>query len=231
MKGEKLSSVIERAGGFTEDAFTKGSVFTRVSVKEAEKKAKERFMRMQERQLLEEEAGLSGRIVYSEAEREARKRSIENRRELLTVLSETEVPGRILINLAEQGGFKDTKYDMFIEDGDKFYIPRYPSAVQVLGGVYNPSSITYQPGKGVEHYLSKVGGLSAGADRNRIYIIKANGETKSRFTRAMIISRGDTVIVPEKFKYTVPPGVIFKDTLTTITQILATAAIVGAVAD
>jgi len=227
-KGETLSSVIARAGGYTEDTFLAGAVLIRKSVKDAEKKAKERFIRMQQRLLTEEEAGLSGSFVYSEEERSARRASIERRRDLIAQLAETETPGRLLINIAPKGGFKGSRYDILIEDGDLLYVPQYPSSVQILGGVYNPSSITYQPGRGIEYYLEKVGGLSKNADKNRIYIIKANGETASRFTRAMVVTRGDTVVIPETFKYVIPPGVLFRDTLAVVTQSLSAAAIVSA---
>jgi len=230
-KGEALSSVIERAGGFSDEAFLQGALFTRESVKEAEKQARSRFVRMQKKRLLEEEASLSGRLVYSEAQREATRKSLKHRKELLEHLAETETPGRLLVNLAPQGGFKGTKYDMLIEDGDNLYVPQYPSSVQVLGGVYKPSSITYQPGRGVEYYLDKIGGLSENADKNRIYIVKANGEARSRFTRAMIVGRGDTIVVPEAFRYVIPPGVIFKDVITTLSQAFTTVAVVDAITD
>jgi len=224
--GERLSSVIERAGGFTEDAFAEGAIFTRISVRKAEEEARERFIKRQERRLMEEEAGLSGRLVYSEAEREARGQSVARRRELLGHLAETEVPGRLLISLVMKDGFKGTKNDILIEDEDVLYIPQDPSSVQVLGGVYSPSSITYQSQRGVEYYLEKVGGLSESADKNRIYIVKPNGETRSRFTRAMVIGRGDVIVVPEKFVYKIPPGVLFKDALETMSRLFTSAAMV-----
>jgi len=230
-KGERLSSIIQRAGGFTEDAFPKGAVFTRKSVKEAEEKAKEFFIRRQEKLLLEAEAALSKRSSLALTPYQAQqenvdyKMGIEMIKELLEHLAETEVPGRLVINIASSNGFEQTKSDVLIEDGDKLYIPQRPSSVQVLGGVYNASSIIYQQGRGVEHYLKKVGGLSEHADRNKIHIVRANGETKRHFARAMKVERGDVIVVPERFKYKVPPGVLLKDTLTITTQILTSAAL------
>ena len=231
MKGETLSSIIARAGGFTSEAFLEGAVFTRESVSAAEQEAKTRFVQRQERQLMQEEMSLSGRFVYSEAEREAARESLRHRRELLQHLAETEVPGRLLIDLALKGGFAGTKYDVGIEDGDRLHIPQPPSAIQVLGGVYTPSSITYQQGRGIEYYLGKVGGLSENADKNNIYIVKANGETRRHFTRAMVVGTGDLIVVPEQFKYTIPPGVLFRDALTTMSQILTGAAMVRVIAE
>lgn len=53
-KGERLSSVLKRAGGFTSESFLKGAVFTRVSVKRAQEENVQKFIKTQEESLLRE---------------------------------------------------------------------------------------------------------------------------------------------------------------------------------
>jgi polysaccharide export outer membrane protein len=46
-EGERLSSVIDRAGGFTSRAYLKGSVFTRASLRKVEQEQLNAFVRVQ----------------------------------------------------------------------------------------------------------------------------------------------------------------------------------------
>lgn len=58
-KGERLSSVIKRAGGFTDKAYPKAAIFTRESVRKKEKVQLDEFVREQEARLLGETAALA----------------------------------------------------------------------------------------------------------------------------------------------------------------------------
>ena len=57
------------------------------------------------------------------------------------------------------------------------------------------------------------------ADLNNLYVIEPTGEIRSRFIRGIPVKRGDTIVVPEKFQYRTPPGLLVKDTISTLYQI------------
>jgi polysaccharide biosynthesis/export protein len=96
--------------------------------------------------------------------------------------------------------------DVVLKDGDEITVPQRPSAVEVVGEVFEPHGVLFQPGKGAEFYWDRAGGLKKSADRGRIYIELPNGETiKPKrivffWHRWPKILPGCRVIVPAKSK-------------------------------
>jgi protein involved in polysaccharide export with SLBB domain len=132
-----------------------------------------------------------------------------------------------VIKLAELSKFEGSEYDMRIEDGDMLHIPTVPSSVLVIGNVYNPTAITYKKGKSINYYLAMAGGTTKNADEKEIYVIIVNGSAESHFVQAREIKRGDAIVVPEKFVYKTPAGIIIKDSVSVLSQI-ATVGILAA---
>lgn len=218
-QGERLSSVLKRAGGFTEFSYLKGAFFTRKSAQRIQKDRLNRYISFLEKELL---------LLSSRAKREAlsteddqrieKSLAIEN--QLLDKMKNARATGRVIVNISHLEKFKDTITDIELEGGDTLYIPRRPGTVNVLGEVYNPTSIVYVPGQRAEFYLQKVGGFTTNADKNNIYIIKADGSIvgrneMSRFhlnwdaeekwfvsarTAAIRLEPGDAVIIPPRLK-------------------------------
>lgn len=228
-EGERLSSLIKRAGGFTESAFMEGAVFTRESLKNAQQKALRHFIESEQRALLQEQASLS--TGFTESQKEARMREIEYRDRQLKSLETTEILGRMVIKLTTLNKLEGSEYDISLEDGDILDIPQAPSSVLVIGNVYNPTAITYKKGKSIGYYLRAAGGATKNADKNAIYVIGANGEAKARFVHAREVRRGDTIIVPEGFIYKTPAGVLLRDSVSTLSQIATVGLLAASVAD
>jgi protein involved in polysaccharide export with SLBB domain len=82
--------------------------------------------------------------------------------------------------------------------------------VSVFGTVFNESSFVYRPEKRVSDYLAQAGGLRKEADRDAIYLIRADGSVVSRRHSGFLFSSlereqpmpGDTIVVPEDFTRT-----------------------------
>jgi protein involved in polysaccharide export with SLBB domain len=242
-KGERLSSVIERAGGFTEKAYFKGAIFTRQSVKETQKKHYEEMIRRLEMEIaslnVETTAGPS-----DEKERAALvSETIRQRKELLAKLKQVEPTGRIVIRLSPLDKFKNSPWDLETEDGDALHIPEVPNSVQVLGAVYNPSAFTYEPGRNVQYYLSKAGGPTPFAATGQIYVLKVDGmavppnnvshlvtwnSQAHRFEvdqfAGLHLDPGDTIIVPQDVER-VPFLRGLKDVTTVLYQIAVSAGV------
>lgn len=193
-KGEKLASVIERAGGFTPHAFLKGTVFTRKSLAVKRQPIIDDFIRAQKRILLEKEAEIA-ESNYSLEGKEARRIALAKKREALNLIGAKTFLGRIIIDLSDPAS-----QNLLLEDGDSLFIPTEPQTVLIIGEVYNAESIAFTPGKGVDFYLNKVGGPTEKADRSNIYVIKPDGQVESRTTGFLEITKGDIIVVPEKFE-------------------------------
>ncbi|HDP16397.1 MAG TPA: hypothetical protein ENN16_00915, partial [Candidatus Omnitrophica bacterium] len=179
-KGERLSSLIERAGGFTDDAFLEGAVFTRKSIKEAQEKLREKFVERENRSLVEQQQALllrAGANVNPAGVSE----SARMRQEMLAYVSSIEIEGRMVMALKPVQSLKGTKYDLLLEDGDTLTVPPTTFAISVIGSVNNPTSIPFEQGKGIEYYIRRTGGLTKHADKRGIYVLKANGEAVNKF--------------------------------------------------
>ena len=207
-KGESLLDVIKRAGGFTEKAYLPAAVFTRQSVKELQKKYIKEFMETEQRKIMEEEANLAG-VSLTEAEKRQRVESIQYRKRILESLAQTDVPGRIVLNLPQ---IIEKKTKILLEHGDILHIPQIPSSVQIVGAVVNAGAVLYEPGKDVYYYLSRLGGPTKFADIRSMYVIRASGEVVSDLRKFKDrIERGDTIVVPEEYRLRTPAGLLVRD--------------------
>jgi protein involved in polysaccharide export with SLBB domain len=216
-KGKNLSSVLERAGGFTEYAYLKGGFFTRESAREVQKKRLKGFIDRLEEDILSTQAR-SAEAAISEKEIKGLEQSLKAKEQLMEKLRKAGITGRVVIVLDALDRFKGSKYDLELEDGDTLTIPPMPGIVNVLGSVYNPTSIVYTKGKTVNFYLNKVGGATQDAEKGNIYVIKADGTVVSKTQKSTFglswdsegkrwlssgfmstrIDPGDTILVPSK---------------------------------
>jgi len=218
-KGERLSSVLERAGGFTPEAYLPGAFFSRESVRKTQQKRIQEFIEEQEQEIIKETARATG-AALSKEEAEQIQKSLAQRRELITRLKAAAATGRVVIKLMPLEKFKGSEYDLELEEGDSLNIPMTPSTVMVMGRVYNPNAILYTKDKTLEYYLNKVGGPAENADEKRIYLVKADGSVLSRTQPGFWGFRwdpeshrwsaggfmgtkmdpGDSILVPEKYE-------------------------------
>ncbi|MBI3988059.1 MAG: SLBB domain-containing protein [candidate division NC10 bacterium] len=221
--GERLSSVLRRAGGFTAKAFLKGAVFSRESVRWIEKEQLDEFVKLQEQRLLAQ----AGTVVVSGLDREAvaaEQQALAQRRELLHALADRVTLGRVVIRLQEPEMLEGTPDDIVLEDGDTLFVPTPPSTVVVIGSVRNPTSILYKPGQNLDYYFTRAGGLTSEADKKEIYLMKADGSAHVGFVKLREIEPGDSVIVPPKAAVKVRPLPVARDLLTILGQTLLSVA-------
>ncbi|MFH1097840.1 MAG: SLBB domain-containing protein [Candidatus Desantisbacteria bacterium] len=221
-EGERLTSVLERAGRFTKDAFLPGAAFIRQSVKEQqEHEIKDRFLSQEEEVLTQEEAGLAGQNLLPE-ELSKKQAALDNKRKLLR-LSMAKLPkGRIVLRLVRLEKLKNSQNDIILHNGDSLFIPKTPVSVTVIGEVNNPGAILYHHGYRVRNYINNVGGLTRKADKSAIYVIKPDGliQRKGLF-RCNMVGTGDIIVVPAQ----VETRVSFKEIVSTIYQLSATVAV------
>ena len=205
-KGETLSSLIERAGGFSGDAYLKGAVFTRESVKELQQSRLDEAMDRLERQLLSSSARAIG-IAFSPEEAAQQETASKQRMALIAKLREAKAKGRINIDLDTLENFRRSPSDITLEQGDTLIIPERPVHVQVIGSVYNQNAFVYNPKTKVSAYLKKAGGLTSDANEKAMYILKVDGTAISKRASkgswlsgfmSMKLDPGDTIVIPEK---------------------------------
>jgi protein involved in polysaccharide export with SLBB domain len=129
--------------------------------------------------------------------------------------------------------WENTAADIELRAGDVLSIPKRPSFVVISGQVYNPSALTYVPGKTAGWYLRQAGGPTDGANKKGIFVLRADGSVAGvgtgLFTGGALKLRlrpGDAIIVPEK----VVGGSMFWRNMMTTAQVLSSIATTAALA-
>jgi polysaccharide export outer membrane protein len=190
-RGETLSNLLERAGGFSDFAEQNAAIFTRLSVKQ------------QEQQQLARLATELRRDVASKSFQDSVSTSAlsyDEMNNLLNDLASVEALGRLVIDLPL---IQNNQQTLVLQDGDTLYVPSKRDSISVVGEVNYSTTHLYKAGISVDDYLELSGGLKERADDDRIYIIKANGavtipNSGNWFApgNEQMLEPGDTIVVP-----------------------------------
>jgi protein involved in polysaccharide export with SLBB domain len=202
--GEKLSSVLKRAGGFLESGYTQAAVLERGDVRELQERGRQDLIRR-----LEQESTMVKVSLQESASEQAQlqQAALLQRQRALESLRNSPVTGRLVINLHKNlATFENSKDDIELRAGDALFIPKRPEFIAVTGQVYNANAITYQARKNVGWYLRRAGGVTNLADKKAIFVIRANGAVLSDggggwWGGGVLSARvepGDVIVVPEK---------------------------------
>jgi protein involved in polysaccharide export with SLBB domain len=229
--GERLSSLLRRAGGLLPTAYPQAAVFDRLDVRTLQQKSREELI-----QRLEQESTVVKTSVPTSGSEEAalQQTAAQQRQRLLDGLRRAPISGRLVVHIrAGHKNFVGSPDDFELRAGDALEIPKQPGFVVIVGQVYNSNAITYSPGKNAGWYLSRAGGATTFANKKAIFIIRANGSVISGNsnlwsggTLSSAIGPGDTIVVPEK---AVIGGSGWKNVVA-IAQVAQAAALAGAVA-
>jgi polysaccharide export outer membrane protein len=229
--GERLSSLLRRAGGLLPTAYPQAAVFERIDVREMQQKTRQELI-----QRMEQETPVVKSAVTTSGSEEAalQQAAVQQKERMIDALRRTPVSGRLVVHIrAGQKDFQGSADDIELRAGDSLEIPKQPGFVVIVGQVYNSNAITYSPGKNAGWYLSHAGGATGFANKKAIFIIRANGSVSSGGGDAWsggilsaAIGPGDTIVVPEKSSF----GSNTWKNVVAIAQIAQAAALAAAVA-
>jgi len=180
-QGEKLSEIIRRAGGSTDNAHLNGIRIFRKSVKD-----------QQEEKIQKLKNELKNKLAALALSQKSVAVGLD-----LDFYDSIKVGGRVIIDP------KNNDISTFtLQDGDSVYIPALTNTVLVMGEVIQETAISYNKNeKKPKFYIKKSGGITDFADENNIHIIKANGEVlrdEGWFANVdnYEVEAGDLVFVP-----------------------------------
>ncbi len=229
--GERLSSVLRRAGGLLPTAYPMGAVLVREQVRDLQQQSREELIRQIEANSAA--ARLSPAAAANASETLQLISAQKN--EVLSELKNHPPTGRMVIHItADIDSWANSPRDIELRRGDVLTIPKRPGFVLVTGQVYNATALTFSPGKTADWYLSRAGGTNTSANRKEIFIIRANGSVVGRHSGTWFgggvlstkLDPGDVVVVPQKI---IGSSILWKSLLTA-GQIAASIAITAGVA-
>jgi protein involved in polysaccharide export with SLBB domain len=228
--GERLSTVLERAGGFTSDAYPYGASLERIEVKELAEQSKVALIRKLRSEALTPPRSSDDKNAGGDLEAE------NLRKQMIADLISEPASGRLSIDITSDiAHWKGTPADVIVQPGDQITIPKNLGFVRINGQVYTPTAISYLPHKTAGWYLRNAGGLTNQADKKGIFIVRANGRVVSGLSRgrfsgnsvmSTVLYPGDSIVVPQKVNTNNP---IWKN-LAESAQIMSALAITAAAA-
>jgi len=200
--GERLSSIIQRAGGFRNDAYPYAAVFERQQIRELEEKNRADLMdRVQG-----EAANIKSIPEQNQEDILAKQAAVEQYQATLQKLQNAPPQGRMVVHISSNlKHWTNSSSDVQVRAGDTLYVPKRPGVVLVDGAVYNPTGITFKPGKSAGWFLNQAGGPTQTANKKGVFVIRADGSVAGGpgglfggGAESVAMQPGDMVVVPEK---------------------------------
>lgn len=171
-RNERLSSIISRAGGLIEGAYTKGAYLTR-KLTDEEYKMRQETLRL----------AMSNQDGHGDS----------------ISLSKIQVSDRysVGIDLEKAIAYPGSTYDVIVQPGDVLFIPEQQSTVKIAGDVMFPNTVVFVPGKKLSYYIDQAGGYGQRAKKGKVFIVYMNGSV-AKAKRNTPIEPGCQIIIPSK---------------------------------
>jgi protein involved in polysaccharide export with SLBB domain len=191
LRGERLSSLIARAGGLTDDAYPAGAFFTRESERRRRKEEFENHARAIDAAVVR--LRQKGEPIRDEQESHARQLAAE--------LRGIDPPGRIVVEADPVVLRKRPELDILLEADDRIVIPKRPLSVVVSGEVMAPAALQFASGKAADDYIREGGGPTRDADTGRSFLVMPDGRAEplalSSWNHAVsVVPPGAIIVVP-----------------------------------
>lgn len=166
---ERLTDIVERAGGFVGNANPRGAILVR-----------QRSDTMEKRLLSESMKKLSAMSSV----------------DTLNVKVDSEY--KIAVDLDYAMAHQGSNADIILQEGDYINIPELVNTVQISGEVMAPNAVVFRPGKTVAYYINAAGGFTDRSRRSRVYVIYQNGKASRNVLNNAKVEPGCTIVVPSK---------------------------------
>ena len=165
--GENLNDLINKAGGFTENAYPFGAVFENKEAKEINNMAQELLYE----EFLDNIIALSQQNLSGDFD-------LTPMVALTKEMNDIEANGRIVVDMSSE----ESRSNLGIQEGDKLIVPEKNNNVYVYGEVSTEGSVMFTSNQDIDFFIDKSGGYKRYADTKAIYILHPNGETE-RYSR------------------------------------------------
>lgn len=192
-EGETLQDLINKAGGFTSNAYPFGAIYENPEALKINNEAKDILYD----QFLDNIISMSQQNIGENI----------NLTPIMTLASDIKNSppnGRIVVDITNE----NYGNDLNIMDGDSVLIPESTNNVYVYGEVSKEGAVTFESNQNLEHYIDKTGGYKQFANFESIYILHPNGETLRFSQKRNIFERepknniriypGSVIFVPRK---------------------------------
>jgi len=188
----RLSDILNKAGGFTDDAFLQEAHLIRKRENEKIDKEFDRLLNMRREEMTD--------LEY----------------QYFVMRQNSNNVNRIVVDFKKLMISEDSREDLTLENGDVIVVPKKPTVVMVTGSVATPGGVTFKHHAKTDYYLARAGGVSWDANPGKIKIIKVAGEVLND-NNIKNLEAGDIIWVPRRNDKKFWPA--FLQTVTVTSQI------------
>ena len=193
--GDKILDILNRAGGFSSEAYFQGGVYLRDEVAKSQKLSFERAADELENTIVD---------IVTQNSVSVGEYTLLPISNLIKKLREEEPLGRMIVDLDTLALKSDPITNFTVQDGDELYVPKRPSSVSIVGEVLNSATVGFNPEYSINDYIDLAGGLRDSADKNKIFVILPNGKAqlikKGLFSTNKGILPGSTIVISRDSK-------------------------------
>ncbi len=199
-KNERISQLIDRAGGVTEAAYVRGAHVLR--------------------KMTPEEIAVRNETLRLATSMQSEGDSIS--------IPKLQLPDTytVAIDLDDALAVPGSDADLVLQEGDVVVIPEYVNTVKITGDVMFSNTVTYKKGQKLKYYVEQAGGFGERAKKNKAFIVYMNGNVAIAKNNTPI-EPGCQIIVPSKHK---GAGINWTAVLSTASAVGSVATLVAAVA-
>jgi protein involved in polysaccharide export with SLBB domain len=202
--GERLSSLLARCNGFSAEAYPYGAILIRREVRDLEMRSHLELVT----RIKNEERYLQSMPEADQDQKNVKLTAIAQTETVLAQLESTAPVGRVVIHIPnDPKRLAKTAADIPLRNGDVLVVPKKANYVMVSGQVFNPTAVSYLPGKSARWYLSQAGGLTEVADKKAAFVVRGDGSVVSAKNNSgfwmgdplnSVLKPGDSIVVPER---------------------------------
>jgi polysaccharide export outer membrane protein len=200
--GETLRQLLERAGGFSPDAYLYASEFTRESTRRVQQQRLNEYADQLEVQAATASAAGNATALNAQ-DAAAATAAASSAQTSIAQLRRAQPNGRIVLQLKPDSRGVASVPDLALEDGDRFVVPRVPATVSVEGEVYSANAFLFKRGERTIDYLREAGGPDRQADMKHAFVLRADGSVYSQQygnIKKATIFPGDTIVIPPQLQ-------------------------------
>lgn len=196
---ENINDLVEKAGGYTNNAYLLGGIYLNDDAKQINQKAQE---------ILYQEF-LDSIIALSQ-------QNISENFDLTPIIGLTkeiknnQSNGRVVVDLEDE----DSLELYSVKNNDHLFIPETTNVVYVYGEISSEGAVMYSENQSVNYFVEKSGGYKRFSDKESIYVLHPNGESQLYSRKRNIfesspesetqIYPGSIIFVPRKLDEATP---------------------------
>lgn len=195
----RISDIIERAGGFQENAYESASILIRQKELERTDSELERLKTIDRSEMTKSE------LKYFQARISEKK-------------------GLMAVNFKKAVEDPSSVDNILLQNKDSIIVPEKIDFINIQGRVNNPGNVQYNPDFDYLDYIALAGGFGYRADIDETFVTKSKGEQFLAEDYNYVLEPGDTILVPPEEEVTFFE--IFTTALTIATQLVTVVGVV-----